>query len=88
MVTTPGYFGPPGAPLFGAISSPVSSRVRAGVLLCPSVGKEQAETTRGLKLFAERLAARGFAVLRFDYACTGESPGAQYRPDAADRRDR
>jgi hypothetical protein len=83
-VNIPTYFGSEDAPLFGVLTLPSDGRVRAGVLVCPSIGKEQAETTRGLKLFGERLAARGFAVLRFDYHCTGESSGAQYRADAAD----
>lgn len=63
---------------------PADGRARAGVLLCPSLGKEQAETTRAMKLLAQGMAARGFAVLRFDYLCSGESWGAQYRHDAGD----
>lgn len=73
--------GPVAAP--GVLSTPQAAAVRGGVVVCPSLGKEQAETTRWLKLFAERLAARGFAVLRFDYPNTGESAGAQDAPDAA-----
>ncbi|CAM2911873.1 hypothetical protein SKPI104516_09475 [Skermania piniformis] len=78
------YFGRRSAPLFGVLSVPADREVRAGVLICPSVGKEHAETTRGLKLFAEQLAAQGFAVLRFDYANTGESAGDQSVPEAVD----
>lgn len=85
IASTPTFFGPDTAALFGLLAAPVSGMVRGGVVVCPSVGKEQAETTRWLKLFAERLAARGFAVLRFDYPNTGESAGAQDEPDAVSR---
>ncbi|MCC3323165.1 hypothetical protein FOB84_18455 [Gordonia bronchialis] len=57
--------------------------MRVGVLVCASLGKEQAETTRWFKYFAERLAARECAVLRFDYPHTGESAGAQDAPGAS-----
>lgn len=78
------YFGPTDASLFGVVTMPASAAgVRAGVLVCPSLGKEQAETTRWFKLFAERLAARGFVVLRYDHPNTGESVGAQDAPEAA-----
>ncbi|NMO02887.1 hypothetical protein HH308_16870 [Gordonia sp. TBRC 11910] len=82
-VSAPIFFGPADRSLFGVLSTPQAAAVRGGVVVCPSLGKEQAETTRWLKLFAERLAARGFAVLRFDYPNTGESAGAQDAPDAA-----
>ncbi|PHV65391.1 hypothetical protein [Williamsia muralis] len=78
------YFGPADTPLFGVVCTPRDGRVRGGVVLCPPLGKEQADSTRGMKLLAERLAAQGFLVLRFDYLCTGESAGAQDSPDAAD----
>lgn len=81
---TPTFFGPVDRPMFGVLTTP-RGPVRGGVVVCPSLGKEQAETTRWLKLFAERLAARGFAVLRFDYPHTGESAGAQDVPGAARR---
>jgi alpha/beta superfamily hydrolase len=78
------YFGPAESPLFGAVSTPRDRRVRGGVVLCPPLGKEQCDSTRGQKLLAERLAAQGLLVLRFDYLHTGESAGAQDSPDAAD----
>lgn len=85
VVSTLTYFGPESAAQFGVLTTPVDSTVRGGVVVCGSLGKEQAETTRWLKLFAERLAARGFAVLRFDYPNTGESAGPQDVPDAVQR---
>lgn len=85
IVSTPTFFGPDSASMFGFLAAPANGMVRGGVVVCPSVGKEQAETTRWLKLFAERLAARGFAVLRFDYPNTGESAGAQDEPDVVER---
>ena len=85
VVSRPVFFGDSRTPLFGLLTFPASRSVVGGVLVCPSLGKEQAETTRGLKMLADRLADSGFVVLRFDYACTGESAGAQDDPTACDR---
>lgn len=61
--------------LLGARSE-ARGRVRqTGVLLCPSIGMEYLRTYRGLFLFADQLAARGFETMRFDYSCTGDSAG-------------
>ncbi|PYE20228.1 hypothetical protein DFR67_102366 [Williamsia limnetica] len=81
----PTYFGPAAAPLFGVVHLPVNSQVRGGVVMCAPLGKEQADTTRGMKYLGEVLARMGFFVLRFDYACTGESSGSQESPEAAGR---
>ncbi|OZG29184.1 hypothetical protein BH683_011005 [Williamsia sp. 1138] len=81
----PTYFGPESAPLFGVVHLPADAQVRGGVVICPPLGKEQADTTRGVRYLGEELARKGFLVLRFDYACTGESSGPQGSPDAAQR---
>ncbi len=46
-----------------------------GVVLCPPFGPDLSSTYRFHKKLAERLAARGIAVLRIDYHGTGDSPG-------------
>ncbi|OYO07186.1 hypothetical protein CGZ98_20005 [Enemella evansiae] len=76
----PTYIGDP--PLFAALHLPADRQVRGGVLLCGSIAKEAADTTRGLRLLADRLARRGIAVLRFDYAGTQDSSGAPGSPTA------
>ena len=63
VTSTPLYFGPDDASLFGVLSVPRSRKVRVGVLVCASLGKEQAETTRWFKYFAERLAARELSLI-------------------------
>lgn len=85
ITNTPTYLQGPDCPIFGVLSSPADGKARGAVLICASVGKELGHTTRGVKRLAERLAASGFAVLRFDYAGLGESGGDQRDPDARDR---
>ncbi|WP_144113640.1 serine aminopeptidase domain-containing protein [Paraburkholderia sp. BCC1886] len=46
-----------------------------GVVLCSPFGYDALCTARGMRRLAERLAARGTSVLRFDYAGTGDSAG-------------
>jgi alpha-beta hydrolase superfamily lysophospholipase len=53
-----------------------------GVVLCNPLGYEAMSAHRTYRHFAERLAARSFAALRFDYGGTGNSP---YRGDEPDR---
>lgn len=45
------------------------------VVLCPPTGEEYAPALRGLRLLESRLARRGFATLRFDWSCAGDSQG-------------
>lgn len=80
--STPTYFGDPA--LFGVVHLPDDGQVRGGVLLCPSLAKESYDTVRGMRRLADDLAARGLAVLRFDYHATGDSSGAHGTPDAVD----
>ena len=46
-----------------------------GVVMCSPFGYDSLCTYRGMRRLAERLAARGMPVLRFDYPATGDSAG-------------
>jgi pimeloyl-ACP methyl ester carboxylesterase len=46
-----------------------------GVVMCSPFGYDALGTYRGMRRLAERLAARGMPVLRFDYPATGDSAG-------------
>jgi alpha/beta superfamily hydrolase len=46
---------------------------RSGVVLCAPLGHEALWLHQTIRSLSDRLAARGFAVLRFDYAGTGDS---------------
>jgi alpha-beta hydrolase superfamily lysophospholipase len=81
-VEWPTYFGPDASPLFGVLHLPADQRVRAGVIICESLGKEGMDSLRFQRILADDLAAAGFAVLRFDYLGTGDSAYRQHRDDA------
>ncbi|WP_144143188.1 alpha/beta fold hydrolase [Paraburkholderia sp. BCC1884] len=51
-----------------------------GVVLCYPFGYDSLCTYRGMRRLAERLAARGMPVLRFDYPGTGDSAGDASEP--------
>src|SRR5271167_3135207 len=78
----PTFFGPSDSPLFGVVHLPVDNRIRGGVLICGSLGKEGMDSVRLHRILAESLARRGFGVLRFDYLGLGDSAYAQVRYDA------
>jgi alpha-beta hydrolase superfamily lysophospholipase len=59
----------------------VSRRRRAAIVLCPPLGYEYMSAYRSCRILAERLAARGFDVLRFDYEGTGNSGGGPEDPN-------
>lgn len=78
---TPLWFGPDDRPLFGWLHLPEGGTARAGVVLCQPVGYEYVIAHRTFRVLAERLAAAGFAALRFDYDGTGDSAGDHRDPD-------
>lgn len=80
----PIFFGPgldTGRALFGmyhpAKGKPVTPRA---VVLCPPLGYENICAYPTFRIFAERLAASGHPVLRFDYDGTGDSGGLDSDP--------
>ncbi|MGQ7937715.1 serine aminopeptidase domain-containing protein [Paraburkholderia sp. D1E] len=52
----------------------------SGVVLCYPFGYDALCTYRGMRRLAERLAARGMPVLRFDYPGTGDAVGEASEP--------
>ncbi len=78
----PTFFGPSDSPLFGVVHLPADNRIRGGVLICGSLGKEGMDSARLHRVLAGSLASRGFGVLRFDYLGLGDSAYAQGRDDA------
>lgn len=75
----PFFFGPD-AGLFGMYHAPVS-RARLGVLMCPPLGQDLIRCHRLYRQLAQSLAAKGVAVLRFDYHGTGDSAGDSVEVD-------
>ncbi len=75
MSARPTWFGLESSPHFGVIHTPAGGRAIGGIVICPPLGKEHIDTYRGLKVLAQQLCERGFAVLRFDYRGTGDSAG-------------
>jgi pimeloyl-ACP methyl ester carboxylesterase len=69
--------------LFGMYTPPKGAETRraCGVLLCSPIGWHGSATHRTYRFLAERLAAQGFPVLRFDYDGTGDSAGSEMDPD-------
>ncbi|ASW00429.1 serine aminopeptidase domain-containing protein [Paraburkholderia aromaticivorans] len=65
---------------FGWLHRPAGTHAETGVVLCNPFGYEALCTYRGWREFADRLAARGIAVLRFDYPGTGDSSGNEDDP--------
>jgi alpha-beta hydrolase superfamily lysophospholipase len=71
--------------LFAWHHEPAAMRRRgAAIVLCPPLGYEYMSTYRSCRILAERLAARGFDVLRFDYDGTGNSAGGPEDPNRLD----
>lgn len=79
---TPTFFGPGESPLFGVLHLPADNRVRGGVVLCASLGKEGTDSIRFQRILAHDLAEIGYATLRFDYLGTGDSAFGHHRGDA------
>ncbi len=78
------YFGAGDAEraLFGWYHPPAAGREpRCAVVVCPPLGYEGICAYPALRTFAERLAAAGHPVLRFDFDGTGDSGGTDADPD-------
>ncbi|HEU4781112.1 MAG TPA: alpha/beta hydrolase [Steroidobacteraceae bacterium] len=73
---TPVRFGAEAREMLGFYHAPARVVASApAVLLCSPFGPEAIRSYRMLRLLADRLAAAGCPVLRFDYHGTGDSPG-------------
>jgi pimeloyl-ACP methyl ester carboxylesterase len=69
------YFGA-GQQLLGALHQPQRLRPRGtAVLLCNPFGEEASRAHRIYRVLATQLERAGYASLRFDYSCTGDSLG-------------
>lgn len=72
----PFFFGDSARPLFGLHHPPSGGTPRRwGVVICNPFGQEYLRAHRSLRELANRLAAEGFHVLRFDYYGCGDSSG-------------
>ena len=71
------FFGNSERQLYGVFhaASPEKYRGRAVLLLFP-LGQEYMRIHRAFRRLADLLAEQGFDVMRFDYACTGDSSGS------------
>jgi alpha-beta hydrolase superfamily lysophospholipase len=79
----PLVFGAEARPLFGFYHPAEGPTARGmGVVLCNPLGYEAMCAHSAYRHLAERLAARGYPALRFDYQGTGDSSG---RPQDKDR---
>ncbi len=75
------YLGSEGRSLFAWLHRCGHGLRHHGIVICPPVAHEQTHSHRALRHLAERLAARGFTVLRLDYHGTGDSDGTDTDPD-------
>ncbi len=77
----PVVFGAADAPLFGMLTRPAAGEaVDRGVLICPALGYENVIYHRQLAVLAQRLAADGRTVFRFDWPGAGDSAGDDTDP--------
>jgi pimeloyl-ACP methyl ester carboxylesterase len=71
MIGQPHWFGPAKS-TFAIVHWP-DAEVRAGVVICPPVGYEAISIYTTLRVMAESLATKGFAVMRVAFPTTGNS---------------
>ena len=80
------YFGPAGAECFGWLHAPRDAACSGlGLVICSPFGHEDQSTYRGLRELAMMAAEAGIASLRFDYAGSGDSAGADVASGAGCR---
>lgn len=72
---TPLFFANGAYELFGVLHEPEVPVGRPAFVFCHPFGEEKLWTHRAFVTFARRLAARGHAVLRFDFMGAGDSDG-------------
>lgn len=72
---TPFFFPSAQSRLFGVLHQPTVAASHAAFLLCHPFGEEKLWSHRVFVSFARALAARGHAVLRFDFLGSGDSTG-------------
>ena len=78
----PLYFNSGDHRLFGWLHrSPHAVEREVGVVLCQPFGYEAICAHRGVRAFAEAIAAAGMPALRFDYLGTGDSPDIEPEAD-------
>jgi pimeloyl-ACP methyl ester carboxylesterase len=78
----PFHFGTSERIRFGWYHPPEGVVTRASaVVLCPPIGDDLIRAHRAFRHLAERLAAAGFPVLRFDFHGTGDSAADERAPD-------
>lgn len=82
VVERAAFLGQTGQQIFSVTSLP-SGPVRGAVVIAPSLLTDRVRLYRGEVLAARRLAAQGFAVLRFDYRGFGHSDGETGVADVA-----
>jgi pimeloyl-ACP methyl ester carboxylesterase len=82
VIATPSYFRSGSETLFGWLHQPPAAlRTDAGLVICKPFGYEAICAHGSLRAFADACAAIGVTVLRFDYAGTGDSSGAEGSAD-------
>lgn len=69
------HFGSEQRPLFGVLTPAAGEAKSTAVLICQTWGMEYMRSYSAAKMLGDRLARQGFASMRFDYACTGDSAG-------------
>ncbi len=73
---TPYFFESGSRRLLGLYHPPESTRARrSAVVFCNPFGQEAVRSHRMYRVLADRMARSGYAALRFDYSCTGDSEG-------------
>src|SRR5271167_3777051 len=70
-----------GHELFGLYHPPAGAMRDAAILLVCPLGTDYTRSDRAHRHLAERLAAMGFPVLRYDHYGTGDSGGDEHAPE-------